>query len=480
MKRMKKLFAMLVVLTMVLGMTVTASAAEEPTDAVIIVKGLNANAETKVELYQIVKLSDTKNSWDVDSWAAEHVNQEATPYVFDWAELTTLVKNSDTILPDATKTAAVGETVVTFDDLEEGAYLVVATDLIDNTSNKVVVAAEYNPMGEMTYEYDEETNLIRREDEDKVIWAKYDDYSVLKELTISEDGNNFVHRGEEVTFDITTTFPAFALTASERSFSITDTPSGLQITNVAVKVGGNVVDAANYTVSPALPVAKDTAVTIAFNSNFIGTTNEHAGESVVVTVNAIVTSENGYENTASASHTTKTSKVAGFTGEVEIIKVDESSNVLTGAKFQIKQLNADGTTYSEPLYFVKQTGTDAETDYYKVALNDEAGATQTLEATTGTLFIEGLEEGFYDIEETLAPEGYQLLADEGVDDIEDFEVVANATTNVTVDTISITNTRLIALPSTGGIGTTIFTVAGCGTMLAAAYFFFMNRRKEEA
>lgn len=479
MKRMKKLFAMLVVLTMVLGMTVTASAAEEPKDAVIIVKGLNANAETEVKLYQIVKLSDTKNSWEVDSWAASYVNQGANPYVFDWAELTTLVKESDTILPDATKTAAVDETVVTFDDLEEGAYLVVATDLIDDTSDEVVVAAEYNPMGEMTYKYDEETNLITRENEDKVIWAKYDDYSVLKELTISEDGNNFVHRGEEVTFDITTTFPAFALTATERSFSITDTPSGLQITNIAVKVGGNVVNAANYTVSPALPAAKDTAVTIAFNSDFIGTTNVHAGESVVVTVNAIVTSENGYENTASASHTNKTSKVAGFTGEVEITKVDADDNVLTGAEFQIKQQNADGT-YSAPLLFVKQTNKGTDKDYYKVALNGEAGATTTLVATTGILFIEGLEEGLYDTQETLAPAGYRLLADEGDDDIEDFEVVANETANVTVAPFSVTNTKLIALPSTGGIGTTIFTVAGCGIMLAAAYFFFMNRRKEEA
>jgi len=45
--------------------------------------------------------------------------------------------------------------------------------------------------------------------------------------------------------------------------------------------------------------------------------------------------------------------------------------------------------------------------------------------------------------------------------------------------IEITNTKLIALPSTGGIGTTIFTVAGCAIMIAAAGFFFATRKKEE-
>lgn len=44
---------------------------------------------------------------------------------------------------------------------------------------------------------------------------------------------------------------------------------------------------------------------------------------------------------------------------------------------------------------------------------------------------------------------------------------------------TITNSLLSALPSTGGIGTTIFTVGGCIIMIAAAALFFMNRRKSE-
>ncbi len=44
---------------------------------------------------------------------------------------------------------------------------------------------------------------------------------------------------------------------------------------------------------------------------------------------------------------------------------------------------------------------------------------------------------------------------------------------------NIPNTRLAQLPSTGGIGTTIFTISGCAIMVVAAGLFFASRRKNE-
>lgn len=44
-------------------------------------------------------------------------------------------------------------------------------------------------------------------------------------------------------------------------------------------------------------------------------------------------------------------------------------------------------------------------------------------------------------------------------------------------TDTITNTKLSNLPSTGGIGTTIFTIGGCLIMVIAAALFFASRRK---
>ena len=45
--------------------------------------------------------------------------------------------------------------------------------------------------------------------------------------------------------------------------------------------------------------------------------------------------------------------------------------------------------------------------------------------------------------------------------------------------VSFTDTKVGALPETGGIGTTIFTVGGCAIMVAAAALFFMNKKKHE-
>lgn len=39
------------------------------------------------------------------------------------------------------------------------------------------------------------------------------------------------------------------------------------------------------------------------------------------------------------------------------------------------------------------------------------------------------------------------------------------------------NTTLSSLPSTGGIGTTIFTIGGCAIMILAAALYFASRRK---
>lgn len=53
-----------------------------------------------------------------------------------------------------------------------------------------------------------------------------------------------------------------------------------------------------------------------------------------------------------------------------------------------------------------------------------------------------------------------------------------ATEDTTTEDVSTENT-ISALPSTGGIGTTIFTIAGCVIMIAAAGLFFASRKKSD-
>ena len=89
----------------------------------------------------------------------------------------------------------------------------------------------------------------------------------------------------------------------------------------------------------------------------------------------------------------------------------------------------------------------------------------------GAVVIKGLKMGDYRVTETKAPEGYSINVDGASATIKE-----SKDKNVTVPT-SLKDTKLSALPSTGGIGTTIFTIAGCLIMVTAAGLFFASRKR---
>lgn len=86
--------------------------------------------------------------------------------------------------------------------------------------------------------------------------------------------------------------------------------------------------------------------------------------------------------------------------------------------------------------------------------------------------ITGLDEGDYEFKETKAPKGYKVKPEN-----EKFTIEANEKEEVDAGEIMFKDTKLSALPSTGGIGTTIFTIAGCLIMVTAAGLFFASRKK---
>ena len=55
--------------------------------------------------------------------------------------------------------------------------------------------------------------------------------------------------------------------------------------------------------------------------------------------------------------------------------------------------------------------------------------------------------------------------------------VVNGVVAENPDNIFMEDTKLAQLPSTGGIGTTIFTIAGCLIMVTAAGLFFASRKR---
>ena len=451
MKKFKKLFSVLLTLAMVLGMSMTSFAAPETSyTSKIEVKGLSSQESETVNLYAAITLNADENEWVIAEWAKPYIQLSADKKKYEITDAKALSEAVDGT--PIQQTHSEGQTEVTFKDVPVGAYVVTAS------GNKIA----YAPMVAETYN----AEATYMQAKDVQLTAKSTGYIVDK----SAD-DNFVARGQEVTFTITTTFPSFEVADSaDNSFKIVDTPTGLDITGVTkITIGG--ASTTGYTTSKA----DDGKYTIDL-TDAIGTSNANAGKTVVVTYKAIVTADNGYSNTANAYRNNVDmghDDEKGYTGNIVLTKYAENGKtVLEGAEFKLykatkNDVKAEGSTVSA-LSFIKLA--DGE---YKLALEDEEGATDTLVATNGTLTVKGLDEGDYWFEETKAPEGYSINADGATATVRE-----NATENVSIPT-SLNDTKLSALPGTGGIGTTIFTIGGCLIMIIAAALFFASRKKQQ-
>lgn len=444
MKKMKKFFAVILSLAMVLGMSMTAFATEAGTatqtaTGKITVEGLT-NEKTTVKIYKVVSWDEANSEWKVENWAKGKVDLTKDPVTINWNALKEIA--TDANLYQAAKEVSNG--TAEFDNLEIGAYLITA-----NGATTV-----YNVMGDFTYDYDSDNLMVPAQ---KTISAKASDYKVVKTFK-NGDSDKFVKLGDSIPFVITTTFPSYEDGTNNRTFTITDTPTGMKITDIKVKVGNDdLQEGTEYTLDKTLPSTE--AVTVNFASAYIGTDNEHAGKTVTVEVAATVTETGTYSNEATTNKASDPSTVEGETGSITINKVDKKDNVLKGAEFSVA---LDGTK----LEFV-----EVETGVYRLATADDAENTKVTNvvATNGSVVVKGLDEGTYKIVEEKAPKGYSVV-DVPVQTISKRQ-------NATNITVKVTDTKLSALPHTGGIGTTIFTIAGCAIMVAAAFFFFTSRKK---
>ena len=457
MKKMRKIFAVLLTLAMVLAMSMTAFAAEvtEPVTSYsskITVTGLSSQEEETVSLYAAITLNVDKNEWIVADWAKKYIKLSENGKKYEITDAAALAKAVSAQVPPFQQKHVVGETQVEFPDVPVGAYVVTASG----------VKITYSPMVAETYK-DSETYMQAK---DVTLVAKSTGYDVKKE---AQDG--FVKRGEEVTFKITTTFPSFETADSkDNNFKIIDTPTGLDIKEIiSVEIGNAPLTAVeDYTTSKAT----NGEYTIEFTQKTIGTTNANAGKTVVVQYKAIVTSEEGYTNTANTFRkdvNMGNTEVKGYTGTIKLTKYAENgTTVLKGAEFKLyKGSKTDVKEKNiEALKFVKISD-----DVYKLALDTDEDKTSTLVSKNGVLTVKGLDEGEYWFEETKAPEGYSINTNGAT-----ATITENKTQNVTVNA-SLTDSKLSALPSTGGIGTTIFTIAGCLIMVTAAGLFFASRKK---
>ena len=453
MKKMRKIFAVLLTLAMVLGMSMTTFAAQitENYKNTITVNNLAEGVATNVSLANIIYLNDNNGNqeWTVVDWANAYIEVDTATGNYK------IKKGQETALRDAAKNHTTSEfsytgenavtgTSCTFNNVPIGAYVVVADD----------TAGVYGLM--VTNTYDRDGNVYMASQAANVT-AKLEKYNVNKTAS-----DRFVHRGQTVNFTVTTQMAPKSNEERETltQFKVVDTSTGLKsdsfnLTKITIAGVEKTVDSNKVTTTTE---NGKTVFTVDL-SEFISATS--AGATVKVEYSAVVEDDHTYNNTATVNADTvlyEGGTVTGYEGNVSLKKVNTKAEVLNGAEFQLLK----GTT---PVSVVKVAA-----GVYKVALDNETNATTTLVATNGTLQVTGS----YAFKETKAPEGYKVSPNN-----KEFTITANESAEVTVDELSFVNTKLSALPSTGGIGTTIFTIAGCVIMIAAAGLFFASRKKSD-
>ena len=106
MKKIKKILAMVMAMAMIMGLGMTANAAEElPQTASITINKLTPNDKTTVKIYQVVSHNAQNSEWVAADWAQDYVKfpTQASAADINWAGLKEKVE-TDGITPTAEKT----------------------------------------------------------------------------------------------------------------------------------------------------------------------------------------------------------------------------------------------------------------------------------------------------------------------------------------------------------------------------------------
>ncbi len=540
MKRIKKLAGILLAMVMVLGMTMTSFAqtkALDPADAdgaTITIKN-----PAKGETYSLHKLFDATVNGDNIAYQGEvppalgaFFEADDAGYVSPTGEI--VEKDADgkitgTKMTDDLKAAleawakdaevvvsevSNGDSDLVFTGLPYGYYVVTTTHVStdeDGVVTKAAITVTSTQPDADIYDKNVNTPTVLKE-------VEKESYSIgdTVKYTGTFDTTNYIDLNGEskqvVDYVIQDTLPEYLADAKVTKITIgaTETDPGTVFEGDALtglQFGEVTVGTTTYEKAILIPWAEQAAdgtytnlyaqgakIVVEYEAVLTSTTNINAADTNTISIRPVYVDEDSTEKKPWDETWEDTAEIRTYAAAIK--KVDESGNPLAGATFTIKGL----------------TVTAGEAGVYTVASYDPNSTTESAELSTdenGKLYIIGLAS---DVELTVtefkAPDGYNKLTESKklkpqilTKEIfvtsgerhydEDGNLVSESSTATTSKTVEknlsdldvaaleIVNQKGTLLPSTGGIGTTIFYVVG-GILVVAAGILLVTKKRMSA
>ena len=506
MKHARKLASLLLALVMVFALATTAFAQD------VTVKGgtgsITISNAAKGETYSIYKLFDATVSEDGKSIAYTGTIPESLKDYFTadkngYISATEKAKDGEimsaglkTALKTWTKTATAAATaesdgsVLNFKELAYGYYVVTTTQ------------------GEQAISVDSTMPNVTIVDKNSSTPSK-----LTKTATATATGTDKSFSiGDTVTYTVrfkTSNYDGAGEDAKEiRSYTIVDTlPDFLEdvkVTSIIVDNDGNEATPNDQTKIKA-QFNEDKKIVIDWydeaNNKFL----YNNGATIIITYTAVVTEKAAIDGAGNTNNVTVTWTTEGnkpgsgkleneetiFTYAIALKKVNDKGVALSGAVFEFP-------------FYVKSTP-DANGAYTYAGTNPGEGLTNRITTPdSGVIVVKGVKSGSYTITEFKAPDGYNKLTapvtvtavktgktttqttvylDKDGNKVDESAKVTEVPVNI--DTIAATavvvlNKAGTELPSTGGMGTTIFYVLGSALVLGAVVLLVTKKRMSDA
>ena len=476
MKGIKKLLTGILAATMIMGASLTAFAAEDTVSITIeneLKDGADGVKTINYTYYQFLKaevISLDQNGASQSGSAVYYVESEALATALQNTgvfKYTKAASNTERYYIEATTQDA--QAIVDALNTEDMKKLAISTGNFSSGADRTATASGLEP-GYYLVLSSLGTKAALQTLEDVTIKEKNEDTTVTKEENIEVDAMF----DKEVEYTITIKVPE---SPAEKDIEVVDTATAGLTLDKNVLVNGQAYDWSVW--SDGVATTKDNKAAFEYKLTIpAATVVANAGKDIVLTYKAEVnekavvyvpeqnTAYIVYDNNKSAETVPVTVKTLG----IKIIKYTMNGNEekrLTGAEFTLW----DALEGGNQIALVQETLADGKVGY-RPAKAGETAATSIVVDENGEAFVAGLDDDAnYYLQEEVAPAGYTMLDAR-------FEVVMDR--NLTeYQPVKILNNTGLVLPSTGGIGTTIFYIVG-GVLIVAGIAYFIVRRKANA